>query len=121
MFFRWNYYIAMGIFLWASLHQHRCHKILANLRNPKKKDHSYHQPNGDWFELVSCPHYLAEVLIYVSMLLVFVRSDLWSVWWLVVVYVVSTLGLSARQTHAWYKKKFEDYPNHRYAIIPWLL
>ena len=122
--FHWRYFVAVGVFLWASLHQHRCHHILADLRHVGKgtdtADHSYHQPNGDWFELVSCPHFFAEVIIYAAMLFVFVWSDLWSVWWLVLLHVVSTLGLSARQTHDWYKKKFEDYPRHRYAMIPWL-
>lgn len=123
-YFYWHHYVAVGMFLWSSIHQHKCHQILADLRNARKngsqEDHSYRQPNGDWFELVSCPHFLAEVIIYASMLLVFVPSDVWSVWWLVVVYVVTTLSLSARQTHAWYKVKFKDYPHHRYAIIPWL-
>ena len=123
-YFHWHHYVALAMFLWASLHQYNCHQILADLRNAREKggqeDHSYYQPNGDWFELVSCPHFLAEVIIYAAMLLVFAWSDVWSVWWLVMVYVVTTLGLSARQTHTWYKRKFRDYPRHRCAMIPWL-
>jgi len=112
-----TYSVAVLLFLWASLHQYRCHKILADLRH-SKRDNSYRLPKGDWFQLVSCPHFMAEVLIYSAMLLVMVVADVWTVWWLVIVYTVSTLGLSARQTHMWYKDKFEDYPRTRCAMIP---
>lgn len=133
---RWYHVLALCLFLWASYHQHVCHRILASLRGSGKRaagghgkgaagghgqaNMSYGRPDGDWFELVSCPHYFAEILIYVSVLLCCVWTEVWSCWWLVVVYVVSTLGLSARQAHSWYQQKYEDYPKHRRAIIPWL-
>lgn len=115
--------MALCLFLWASYHQHVCHRILANLRKAGGKEEakeSYCRPNGDWFELVSCPHFFAEILIYVSVLLCCVWTVPWSCWWLVVAYIVSTLGLSARQAHNWYQCKYDDYPKHRRAIIPWL-
>lgn len=126
-FLHWYHVLALCLFLWASYHQHVCHKILAGLRTTREKgegqadrNNKYSQPDGDWFEWVSCPHFFAEILIYVAMLLCFVVSDVWSAWWLVVVYVVSTLSLSARQMHIWYLQKFEDYPTQRRAIIPWI-
>ena len=122
-FIRWYHVVGYSLFLWASYHQHICHRILAEIRRERREgetDGSYGQPNGDWFEMVSCPHFLAEILIYMAMLLCFVVTDIGSVWWLVVVYVVSTLGLSARQSHAFYLHKYEDYPKNRYAIIPWI-
>lgn len=120
--------MAMCLFLWASYHQHICHKILANLRGGRRKEgmgkagsnNNYGRPDGDWFELVSSPHFFAEILIYVAMLVCFVPRDGRSCWWLVVVYVLSTLTLSARQTHMWYQRKLEDYPVHRRAILPWI-
>lgn len=120
----WYHLVAILIFLWASYHQHVCHKILASLRtatDQKGGKQRYSQPDGDWFELVSSPHFLAEILIYMAMMLCFVVTDVWTSWWLILVYLVSTLGLSARQTHTWYKQKFEDYPTHRYAMLPWIL
>lgn len=122
--------MASILFIWGSYHQNKCHKILAGLRKNTERGGAsdtthptqrYSRPDGDWFELVSCPHFLAEIVIYISLLLCLVVSDLCTCWWLVVVYVVSTLSLSARQAHLWYKEKFEDYPPHRYAIIPRLL
>ncbi len=84
-----------------SKHQHQCHKILANLRqdnnnNSKKKnddDDEGHDnddnkrtqsahfgiPKGDWFCFVSSPHYLAEMLIYVSFILMTAGANV-SLW-----------------------------------------
>ena len=115
----WYHVVGLSLFAWASLHQHRCHKILANLRARRNNsDHSYYLPKGDWFEYVSCPHYLAEVLIYVALLIFFVATDWRTNWWLVVVFTTSTLLLSARQVYLWYRLQFEDYPTHWKIIVP---
>ena len=34
---RWYHLAGMGLFLWASWHQHKCHRILADLRKVKMK------------------------------------------------------------------------------------
>ena len=45
--------------------QHRHHVILGNLRNnPNSASTYYSLPTGGWFERISCPHYLAEIMIY---------------------------------------------------------
>jgi len=119
---RWYHAVGICLFTWASLHQHRCHRILANLRDHgvrrNRSDRSYSLPQGDWFEYVSSPHYFAEVLIYASLLVIFVATDWRTNWWLVEVFTASTLLLGARQVHLWYRLKFEDYPKHRKIIIP---
>ena len=35
-------------------------------------------------------------------------------------FVILVLGLSARQMHSWYHNKFDDYPNNRKRIIPYI-
>ena len=48
-FARWYHILATVLFLWASYHQHRCHKILAGLRKPTEKKQaslSSCSPNG---------------------------------------------------------------------------
>ena len=124
---QWYHGIAICLFIWGSYHQHICHKILAKLRLREKELRSqkkivlfYGQPNGDWFKLVSSPHFLAEIIIYSAMLLCFVVTNYFTCWWLVMIYLVSTLSLSARQTHSWYKSNFRSYPARRYALIPQL-
>uniref|UniRef100_A0A8C3LRL0 Polyprenal reductase n=1 Tax=Chrysolophus pictus TaxID=9089 RepID=A0A8C3LRL0_CHRPC len=82
----WYHIIGIVMYVWASLHQHRCLVILANLRKSKSGEilslnHSI--PFGDWFERVSCPHYFAELLIYISMAITFGFHNV--TWWFVVI------------------------------------
>lgn len=76
-------------------------------------------PVGGWFELVSCPHYFAELLIYVSLGLVFGGLSL--TWWLVVLYVFFNQALAAQLCHELYTSRFKSYPKHRKAFIPFVL
>lgn len=128
----WRHIMTVALFTWASYHQYICHVILANLRHPttpeghkKMTDHSRKQlnvtlgiPDGDWFQVVSCPHYFAEILIYCSPLLLE-----WGVATMMLfpcLFVVCLLTLSARQMHSWYINKFSDYPCNRKRIIPYV-
>ncbi|XP_042326399.1 polyprenol reductase [Sceloporus undulatus] len=118
----WYHAVGLLMFIWASFHQHRCHVILANLRKNKSGkvvnlDHSI--PFGDWFEMVSCPHYFAELLIYISMAIIFGCTNL--TWWLVVMYVFFNQAVSAVLCHEYYQSNFKHYPKYRKAYIPFLL
>ncbi|KAG0225995.1 Steroid 5 alpha-reductase 3, partial [Actinomortierella wolfii] len=79
--------VGVVLFLWASYHQHICHRILADLRpksshqpakksdvhdsnTPPAKTSTYRVPHGDWFDYFVCPHYIAEMLIYFSFYLI---------------------------------------------------
>ncbi|NP_001397661.1 polyprenal reductase isoform 2 [Homo sapiens] len=75
-------------------------------------------PFGDWFEYVSSPNYLAELMIYVSMAVTFGFHNL--TWWLVVTNVFFNQALSAFLSHQFYKSKFVSYPKHRKAFLPFL-
>ncbi|GJN01991.1 hypothetical protein PR202_ga19301 [Eleusine coracana subsp. coracana] len=113
----WCQWIGAVIFLWGSLHQIRCHSILGSLRKHRDSD-EYVIPCGDWFDRVSCPHYLAELVIYFGMLVASGGSDI-PVWFLFL-FVITNLSFAAVETHKWYLQKFEDYPRYRYAIIPFV-
>ncbi|XP_058049517.1 polyprenol reductase isoform X3 [Ahaetulla prasina] len=118
---RWYHVLGLVMFCWASAHQHRCHVILANLRKDKSGkvsslDHSI--PFGDWFEMVSSPHYFAEFLIYTSMAVTFGFYNL--TWWLVVTYVFFNQAVSAVLCHEYYLNKFKHYPKYRKAYIPFI-
>ncbi|KAF9676094.1 hypothetical protein SADUNF_Sadunf09G0102600 [Salix dunnii] len=144
----WCQWIGAVIFLWGWIHQHRCHAILVsitislshvrwhkhltllNLASPpaiKRKgslrEHvgkvdEYVIPRGDWFEIVSSPHYLAEIVIYSGMVFASGGADLTI--WLLFGFVVSNLVFAAAETHRWYLQKFDNYPSNRVAIIPFL-
>ncbi|KAF8112728.1 hypothetical protein N665_0062s0072 [Sinapis alba] len=112
----WCQLIGGIIFLWGWLHQRRCHAILGSLRENPSQAKEYIIPHGDWFEIVSSPHYLAEIVLYVGLLIASGGTDITV--WLLVCLVVGNLSLSAGETHRWYLRKFENYPANRNVIFP---
>ena len=80
---------------------------------------SYKQPKGGWFDLVTCPHYLAEVVIYISIL--FVLGFRHITWWMCVIYILIHHIFLAHSTKSFYMAKFSDYPEDRKMIIPYIL
>ena len=80
----------------------------------------YAVPRGDWFEVVSSPHYLAECVLYAGLALVagaraFPRLAP------MLAAVGANLALAARRTHAWYLETFPEYPKNRWAMVPGVL
>uniref|UniRef100_A0A8D0EVP0 Polyprenal reductase n=1 Tax=Strix occidentalis caurina TaxID=311401 RepID=A0A8D0EVP0_STROC len=117
----WYHIVGVTMYIWASLHQHRCLVILANLRKSKSGkviSLSHSIPFGDWFETVSCPHYFAELLIYVSMAITLGFHSV--MWWCVVMCVLFNQALAAVLSHEFYQKNFSSYPKHRKAFIPFV-
>ncbi|XP_072192541.1 polyprenal reductase [Excalfactoria chinensis] len=117
----WYHIVGIVMYVWASLHQHRCLVILANLRKSKSGEVlslTHNIPFGDWFERVSCPHYFAELLIYISMAVTFGFHNV--TWWFVVMYVFFNQTLAAVLCHEFYQEKFTSYPKHRKAFIPFV-
>lgn len=113
----WRHIVGIALFAWSSIHQYKCHLILASLR-VKDKDGLYAIPNGDWFQYVGSPHYTAEILIYFSL---FLCSGLRNYYLLLPLFSTAImLILSARITHEWYREKFRDYPQERKIIFHWI-
>lgn len=113
----WCQWSGAAIFIWGWLHQLRCHAILGSLREHSEAN-EYVIPHGDWFKYVSCPHYLAEIVIYAGILVASGASDITV--WLLFMFVVSNLVFAAAETHRWYRRKFDNYPPYRRAIIPFI-
>nr|KYP68283.1 3-oxo-5-alpha-steroid 4-dehydrogenase 3 [Cajanus cajan] len=114
----WKHWIGAAVFIWGWIHQLQCHKILGSLRHSRQAE-EYVIPRGDWFEIVSSPHYLSEIVIYASFVVATGGTNLTI--WLLFVFVVANLSFAAVETHSWYRQKFEDYPSNRFAIIPFIL
>lgn len=110
------------LFIYVSHYQHRCNKILANLRKDKTGrviTGQHFVPSGGLFELVSCPHFLTEVVLY---FLITVIQEFGNTYWnLIFILVLSTQTINAVNEHKWYKGKYSDYPKERKAIFPKLL
>lgn len=115
---RWYVWVGAAIFLWGWIHQRRCHEILGSLRDNTEQVEDYVIPYGDWFEYVSSPHYLAEIVIYGGLVIASGGADLTI--WLLSGFVVANLVFAAAETHRWYLRKFDNYPRSRFAIIPFL-
>ncbi|WIA17188.1 hypothetical protein OEZ85_014071 [Tetradesmus obliquus] len=110
-----------GVFLAGNLLQLVSHWQLAALSRGSKpgiEETAYKVPTGGLFELVSCPHYLAEIIIYCGLLLV-TGGQLLPL--LMLVWVAVNLVLAARASHKWYRRRFKSYPPARKAIIPFVL
>ncbi|XP_062025402.1 polyprenol reductase 2-like [Rosa rugosa] len=111
----WLQWIGAAIFFWGWIHQRRCHEILGSLREHSEQN-VYVIPHGDWFKIVSSPHYLAEIVIYAGLVVASGGADLTI--WLLFGFVLSNLVFAAAETHRWYLQKFKSYPKNRRAIIP---
>uniref|UniRef100_A0A3Q2Z1W3 Polyprenal reductase n=1 Tax=Hippocampus comes TaxID=109280 RepID=A0A3Q2Z1W3_HIPCM len=118
----WCHVAGIALFIPASLLQHQSMVLLAGLRIGKSgrvETLTHRMPKGGCFELVSCPHYLAELLIYVSLSLV--AGSLSLTWWLVVLYVLFNQALAALLCHEHYIDKYPSYPARRKAFIPFVM
>lgn len=110
------------LFLFSSWAQHKSHKILASYRkNSDSNSNKFVLPTGFLFDLVDCPHYGMEILIYFCFALIqsFSGLEIYS-GWLIFLFVIANLSNTANKTHEWYKTKFrETYPiEKRTALIP---
>ncbi|KAK8463763.1 hypothetical protein PHAVU_011G038300 [Phaseolus vulgaris] len=103
----WKHWIGTAVFLWGWIHQYHCHKILGSLRHSTQAE-EYVIPQGDWFEIVSSPHYLSEIVIYASFVVATGGSNLTI--WLLFAFVVANLSFAAVETHKWLGILANIYP-----------
>lgn len=88
---------------------------LRRLRQPGET--GYRLPRGGAFELVSCPNYLGEMIEWTGWAIA-----TWSLAGLAfALYTVANLAPRALAHHAWYRRRFPDYPRRRRALIPFVL
>lgn len=108
----------------TKLQSNQSNTSISQIRDVGRRLHTnkthYAVPRGDWFEVVSSPHYLAECVLYAGLALVagaraFPRLAP------MLAAVGANLALAARRTHAWYLETFPEYPKNRWAMVPGLL
>ncbi len=74
----------------------------------------YKIPRGGLFELVSCPNYLGEIIIWCGWALAtWSWAGLSFAFW-----TAANLAPRARTHHRWYREYFPDYPARRKALLP---
>ncbi|GMT11083.1 hypothetical protein PFISCL1PPCAC_2380 [Pristionchus fissidentatus] len=89
--------------------------ILRNLR--KDGETEYKIPRGGMFEYVSGANFFGEIIEWFGFFLV-ARSLPSAAF---AFFTFANIGPRALQHHQWYKEKFEDYPQRRKALIPFIL
>lgn len=110
----------VALFVVGNLLQHVAHRQLAALREKPGMEDKYGQPSSWVFQLVSCPHYLAEIVLYSGLFTLLSPVTTWTVHGPIMLFIVANLACTAKQTHMWYRAKFQNYPKKRKALIPYI-
>ncbi|CEP15504.1 hypothetical protein [Parasitella parasitica] len=114
--------LAITLFLYASYHQHKCHVILSSLRS--KNEEGYSIPRGDWFEILVTPHYFADILVYLSLNILYRFQNCIMLCGLI--WTTVNLSIVSKETQVWYHTHFSAekynrvFPHGRKRIIPGL-
>ncbi|CAO3652682.1 unnamed protein product [Mucor fragilis] len=115
---------AIALFLYASYHQYKCHAILSMLRQSKDQASSYSIPRGDWFEILVTPHYFADILVYLSLNILYRFQNYILICGLL--WTIVNLSVVSGETQRWYQSHFsaeklnQAFPHGRKRIIPGL-
>ncbi|RIA87425.1 hypothetical protein C1645_878044 [Glomus cerebriforme] len=126
-FIKWNILSAILLFIYASYHQNVLHRHLASLRSSISISAStststttsiYLIPKEDWFKFISSAHYFAEILIYLSFIILTKGKNLTI--WLVLIWTIIGLGIMAKENEIWGKKRFDKKWPKRWIIIPFI-
>ena len=109
---------AVIVFVAGSVWQHRCHRTLAELRpSTPSTVPAYSIPRGSGFSYLLCPHYTAELVIYLAFAML--RSCLLQ--WLALVWTAVNLSITAHKTRQWYASKWpEGEWTRRWTIVPFV-
>jgi len=111
-----NFRIILGLFLFIfGFYLHVTSDAV--LRKLKREREGYTIPYGGFFELVSCPNYLGEIVEWIGWtLLSWNLAGLSFALW-----TIANLVPRAISHHRWYLNAFPDYPRKRKALIPFLI
>ena len=89
--------------------------ILINLRKPGEL--GYKIPKGGLFKYISCPNLFGEIVEWIGFgIMCFALPTLTFPLW-----TMANLIPRALAHHEWYQDKFEDYPEERKAVFPWIV
>lgn len=109
-------FVGLPVFLLASGVQHDCHLYLASLKK-------YSLPSHAAFRSIVAPHYLAECLIYVSLVVVAAPQGLVLNRTLLAAlcFVAVNLGITSSHSRRWYASNFgEDKVAGKWNMVPFL-
>jgi len=106
--------LGLALFLLGFMTHFRSDAILRKLR--RRTEVGYRIPDGFLYRWVSSPNYLGEIVQWLGWALL-----TWSMAGLsFAVWTVANLLPRAVANHRWYHEKFEDYPEKRKALVPFI-
>ncbi len=107
--------LGIFVFLLGLYINHKSDHILINLRRPGET--GYKIPRGFLFDKISCPNHFGEIVEWIGFALLSwsLPSLAFAIW------TMANLIPRSLNHHKWYHQTFEEYPNERKAVIPYLL
>lgn len=115
-----RFIIGVAIYICGFLLNIQSDAIIRNLRSKEEVERGekvYRIPEGGLFKYVTNPSYFSELMSFTGFAI--------ATWSLGAVFVllVSAANLIPRafQVHQWYRDKFDDYPEERKVLIPFVL
>ncbi|XP_062578457.1 3-oxo-5-alpha-steroid 4-dehydrogenase 1-like isoform X1 [Saccostrea cucullata] len=111
----WRFYLGICLFFMGMFTNLQADHILRNLRKPGET--GYKIPRGGMFEYVSGANFLGEILEWFGFALANGSLSAFSFFF----FTLCNIGPRACHHHQWYKQKFEDYPQERKALIPFII
>jgi len=89
--------------------------ILRNLRKPGETD--YKIPQGGMYRWISVPNYFGEIIEWCGLALAAMTPAAL----VFALFTISNLFPRALAHHKWYQQNFDQYPENRKAIIPFII
>lgn len=108
--------LGVAIYAVASYHQSVCNLLIATQK--RANEMQYVVPHGDWFDYVRCPLYTADILLYVSFVLVTGGTNVMLYFTLAWVLVNQTL--LAKFNSDWSDAKFRDATLPKWKLVAYL-
>ncbi|MCA9579097.1 MAG: methyltransferase [Polyangiales bacterium] len=102
--------------LLVNLHSDHILRTLRTKDEVARGERHYRIPQGGLFRYVTNPSYFSELVFWIGFAM-FTWSPAG-----IYIFAISAANLvpRARDTHAWYREKFPDYPPERKALIPFV-
>ncbi len=109
------FYLGIVLFVTGFITNIKSDQILLSLR--KGEERGYKIPFGGLFKWLSCPNHFGEILEWIGFAVMAWSLSAFSF----AIWTVANLIPRALSHHRWYKTHFEDYPEERKAVIPFIL
>ena len=112
--YNYNVLIGLIIFISGMIINISSDNTLISLR---KNSEGYKIPHGNFFNFVSCPNYMGEIIEWIGFLIIAMSLPALSF----TLWTFFNLVPRALNHHDWYLENFDNYPKNRKAVIPCIL